>query len=263
MCCDYSNLYCATVGFSDIESSNTVGYNTDTITAKKFNMLAIPFEGVDGDGFKLNECFSGVNLTGTDSPFTADQIQFWNATLGGYENWFYYDVGDEYTGWWDAITGEVLFEDQYEHGLPAGTAFWYKSAASASQNGSSTVSGQVPAAADVDVEILKGKFNMVAYPYPVSLKLNDSTAADWSKATGTDSPFTSDQIQIWDATLGGYENWFYYDVGDEYTGWWDAITGETLFEDQYENGLVVGKPFWYKAVGSTGSFDVTFYNPVD
>ena len=254
--------YCATVGFSDIESSNTVGYNTDTITAKKFNMLAVPFEGTDGDGFKLNDCFSGVNLTGTDSPFTADQIQIWDAATGVYDNWFFYDVGDEFTGWWDEGTGESLFEDVYPHGLPAGTAFWYKSPSSASANGSSTVSGQVPGAADIEVEILKGKFNMVSFPYPTALKLNDTSAVDWSKATGTDSAYTADQIQIWDPASGTYDNWFYYNVGDEYTGWWDEGTGESLFEDVYANGLAVGKPFWYKAAGSTGTFDVKFMNPV-
>jgi hypothetical protein len=150
-----------------------------------------------------------------------------------------------------------LFEDTYPNGLPSGSAFWYKSAAAAAADGTMQVFGQVCNSADVTVEILKGKFNMIASPYPVGLKLNNATQVTWTNATGTDSPFTADQVQIWDADTGAYENWYYYDNGDEYTGWWDAISGMYLFEDTYPDGLAVGKPFWYKAVGS-GSFNLTF-----
>ena len=240
-----------------IESANTVGYNTDTITAKKFNMVSVPFEGTDGDGFKLDQCLSGVDLTGTDSPTTADQIQFWDAATGSYDNWYFYDAGDEYTGWWDVGTQTKMFETDYPNGLPAGSAFWYKSAAAAAKNGSVVVAGQVPTAASVDFEILNGKFNMVAYPYPMAFKLNDTTKVSWAKANGTDSPTTADQIQIWDAATGSYDNWYYYDAGDDYTGWWDVGTQTKMFEADYPNGLPVGKPFWYKAAG-TGTFDITF-----
>ena len=249
------------VGFAvfgdGLESSNTVGYNTDTITATKFNMVSVPFESTDGDGFKLNQCLAGVNLVGTANPATADQIQFWNAAAGTYENWYYYEAGDEYTGWWDEATAMKMFEDQYPEGLPAGTAFWYKSAASAS-NGSVILSGQVPVAASVDVEILKGKFNMVANPYPVAFKLNDALQVSWANAHGTSDPATADQIQIWNAAAGTYENWYYYEAGDEYTGWWDEATAMKMFEDVYPNGLPAGKPFWYKAAAGTGTFDITF-----
>ena len=246
-------------GLMAIESANVVGYNTDTITAKKFNMVSVPFEGTDGKGFKLNQCLSGVDLVGTDSPYTADQVQLWDATTGTYDNWYYYEAGDEWTGWWDAITATKLFEDVYPDGLPSGSAFWYKSAASATKNGALTVSGQVFDGASVDFEILPGKFNMVANAYPVTLKLNDATQVDWKNSHGTDSPYTADQIQIWDPTTGTYDNWYYYNVGDEWTGWWDAITATKLFEDVYTTGLPVGKPFWYKAAATGGSaFDITF-----
>ena len=245
-------------GLMAIESANVVGYNTDTITAKKFNMVSVPFEGTDGDGFKLNKCLSGVNLTGTADFSTADQIQIWDATTGSYDSWYYYEAGDEYTGWWDVISQSKMFEDAYPNGLPAGSAFWYKSAASATQNGSMIVSGQVPDAASVDFEVLKGKFNMVAYPYPVAFKLNDSKQVSWKDAHGTSDFSTADQIQIWDAATGSYDSWYYYEAGDEYTGWWDVISQSKMFEDVYTTGLPVGKPFWYKAAAGTGTFDITF-----
>ena len=247
------------VAFGDgIESYNTVGYNTDTIAATKFNMVSVPFESTDGDGFKINQCLSGVNLTGTADPATADLIQIWDAATGAYEIWYYYEAGDEYTGWWDAATAMKMFEDVYPNGLPTGTAFWYKSAAAATQNGTVAFSGQVPDAASIDFEILKGKFNMVAYPYPVALKLNDASQVSWANATGTADPATADLIQIWDAATGAYEIWYYYFANDEYTGWWDAATAMKMFEDVYSTGLAVGKPFWYKAAGATGTFDITF-----
>ena len=242
---------------AEIASANIVGFNTDTITATKFNMVSVPFEGTDGQGFKLNECISGENLVGTASSSTADRIQIWDAATGAYENWYFYDNNDEYTGWWDEGTGLILFEDSYPNGLPAGSAFWYKSAAGASANGSVTVSGQVPEAEAVDVEILKGKFNMVAYPWPMGFKLNDAKAVSWANATGSASSADADKIQIWDAATGAYENWYYYFNNDEYTGWWDEGTGLILFEDTYPNGLAAGKPFWYKAVG-TGTFEINF-----
>ena len=245
-------------GAMAIESANVVGFNTDTITAKKFNMVSVPFESTNGDGFKLNECLSGVNLTGTDNPATADLIQIWDAASGTYDNWYYYDANDEYTGWWDEISASKMFEDQYPNGLPAGTAFWYKSAAGAAQNGTMTVAGQVPEATTVDFELLRGKFNMVASAYPVALKLNDADQVVWTGANGTDNPATADLIQIWDAASGTYDNWYYYDANDEYTGWWDEISASKMFEDQYPNGLAVGQPFWYKAAAGTGSFEITF-----
>ena len=248
----------AGMGAFALESANIVGFNTDTITATKFNMVSVPFEGTDGNGFKINDCLSGLNLVGTDSAFTADQIQIWDAATGAYDNWYYYNNNDQYTGWWDVKTGEKLFESVYPNGLPAGSAFWYKSAAAATQNGSVTVADQVPEAEAVDVEILKGKFNMVAYPWPMGFKLNDANAVSWAGATGTDSAFTADQIQIWDAATGAYENWYYYNNNDQYTGWWDVKTGEKLFESVYPNGLPAGKPFWYKAAAGEGSFEINF-----
>ena len=248
----------AAIGAFAVESANTVGYNTDTITATKFNMVCVPFEGTDGDGFKLNQCLAGVNLVGAAVPTGADKIQIWDAATGAYDNWFYYFNNDEWTGWWDEGTQNLLFEDVYPNGLPAGTAFWYKSDANAANNGSVTLSGQVPAATTVDFEVLRGKFNMVADAYPVALKLNDSNQVVWTGATGAAVPTGADLIQIWDATTGAYENWFYYFNNDEWTGWWDEGTQNLLFEDVYPNGLPVGKPFWYKAAGASGSFDITF-----
>ena len=152
-----------------------------------------------------------------------------------------------------------MFEDDYPNGLPAGSAFWYKSAAGATKNGVLTVSGQVFNGASVDFEILPGKFNMVANAYPVALKLNDSAQVDWKNSHGTDNAATADLIQIWDATTGSYDNWYYYDNNDEWTGWWDEITATKMFEDVYPTGLPVGKPFWYKAAATGGSaFDITF-----
>ena len=255
----------AVAAVADIESSNVVGYSTDTITKQTFNMVAVPFESTDGDGFKLDYCLSGANLTGSTDFATADQVQIWDAATGTYDNWYYYvdEKDHSYDGWWDVITQMKMFEDSYPNGLPAGSSFWYKSADGAASNGTVQFSGQVPAAADITTEILKGTFNMIASPYPTALKLNDTAAVDWSKATGTTDFATADQIQIWDATTGTYDNWFYYvdEKDHSYDGWWDVITQMKMFEDSYPNGLAVGKPFWYKAIGS-GTFDVKFISPI-
>ena len=120
----------AGMGAFALESANIVGYNTDTITATKFNMVSVPFEGTDGEGFKINECLSGVNLVGAPTFVGADLIQIWDASMGVYENWFYYFNNDEWTGWWDELTGETIFEDKYPNGLPVGKPFWYKAVGS-------------------------------------------------------------------------------------------------------------------------------------
>ena len=49
-----------------IESANIVGYTTSTLEAGKYNLISLPFAGVDGGNQKLSEAMKtmlGINPT--------------------------------------------------------------------------------------------------------------------------------------------------------------------------------------------------------
>ena len=244
-----------------VTSDNIVGYNAMPIVADGYNMFSVPFEGVgDNTGWKLNECLSGVNLTGAESDADADWVMLWNPVTSIYENYFYYvEPTHEYDGWWDVATGNMMFEDNYPNGLPAGSSFWYLAKA-ATTGATATFAGQVPAAETVAQTVNRGSYNLFACPYPINLKLNDATQVSWGDAIGAEVDAEADWIMLWNPTTSVYENYFYYvEPTHEYDGWWDVATGNMMFEDNYPNGLEVGQPFWYLAKGTAGeTFTVTF-----
>ena len=113
----------------------TVGYNTQTLTAGDYNLISLPFAGVDGGSAKLADVMSGANWKGGETFNDGDQIQLWGFNdkgIGGYTI-YYADAGDPtWDGWYDA-SGSYYFEEVPEtdnaNGLKAGEAFWYLSRA--------------------------------------------------------------------------------------------------------------------------------------
>ena len=70
-----------------VESAYIVGYNTQTLTAGDYNLISLPFAGVDGGSAKLTDVMSGANWNGGETFNDGDQIQVWgfNAQgIGGY-----------------------------------------------------------------------------------------------------------------------------------------------------------------------------------
>jgi len=246
-----------------VESQNIVGYDTTALVAGKFNMLGGAFTTVGKDGFNLNADFTGVNLTAGADSGASDTIKIHNAATGGYATYYLYeyDAGEpDYPGGWYNAENDALFEDDYPNGLPAGSSFWYL--AKATTTGASvTFAGQVPADASYTKGLVRSKFNMVASPYPVNLNLNDPAAVTLVGATAGADSGASDTIKIHNAATGGYATYYLYeyDAGEpDYPGGWYNAENDALFEDDYPNGLPVGKPFWYLAKAGSGTFEMIF-----
>ena len=256
----------AGLGLAQVESVNIVGYETKALVAGDFNMLGGAFNGVGKAGYSLNRDFKGENLTAGTDLFTADTILIHDAATGVYTTYYLYEYDPTYpdypAGWYNAIT-EAPFDTDYPDGLPAGTAFWYV-AKSTTVNASVTFSGDVPMDASYTKDLVRGKFNMVASPYPVSLNLNDAEQVTLTGATAGADLFTADTIAIHDAATGGYTTYYLYAYDPTYpdypAGWYNAIT-EAPFNTDYPDGLPAGTPFWYVALAGTGDFNITFHKP--
>ena len=116
--------YAALVCF--LQTATLVGYNTDTLVKGKYNLISLPFAGVDGNNSTLAKAMSGSWNGGLDSD-AGDQLQVWgydDKGIGGYTIYYYYaDPADpQWDGWYDA-SGSYYFDDCEENAMvsnPAG-----------------------------------------------------------------------------------------------------------------------------------------------
>ena len=124
-----------------VESANIVGYKTDTLAGDNYNMIAIPFNAVDGKGIDLNGNDITIANHSVNGDFTddgVDLIQIWRPDLNGYDEFYFYE--DE--GKWCMTDGNdtpFIECDGYENGLPAGTAFWYNANKNATRAGALSI----------------------------------------------------------------------------------------------------------------------------
>ncbi len=273
------------VAFGDgIESANTVGYNTKALTAGKFAILGIQFEGTDGST-DINAIVNGLTGVEYDDAFafraTAPHIQVPNATTGGYDLYYYLSNGyyideqgneGEKPGWCDmggTIAGNTAAGALVSGTLIPGVAIWAKDV----QN-SETIqqAGQVPSE-NVTVTA-PATFALRAHAFPVTFNLNDSSKVSYEGLTPVayDDAFafraTAPHIQVPNATTGGYDLYYYLSNGyyideqgneGEKPGWCDmggTIAGNTAAGALVSGEVPAGVGFWTKGVGS--SFTITF-----
>ena len=254
--------------------ATAVGYNTQTLTAGDYNLISLPFAGVDGGSAKLADVMSGANWNGGETFNDGDQIQVWgfNAQgIGGYTIYYYYaDPSDPtWDGWYD-LSGSYYFDDCEENagGLDVGWNAWYLSRGKT--NPTVTMAGAIAPEDDVSFTIHGGDYTLLSNPFPVRLKLNDATQVDWGDIHGGETFNDGDQIQLWgfnDKGIGGYPIYYYYaDAGDPtWDGWYD-LSGSYYFEDVPEtdnaNGLKAGEAFWYLSRAPFGTnHTIKFFNP--
>ena len=117
---------------ADVESSNIVGYTTQTVGAGKFNMIGVQFnKTADASGkIDMNDLIklSDEIVPGEfDTDFAgAPEIQVFNGA--GYDMYYYIsdatDADDEPLGYdcWADIDGYILEGNQVD----AGASFWIK-----------------------------------------------------------------------------------------------------------------------------------------
>ena len=269
----------ALCGMADIESSNTVGYQTKGVEAGKFSIAAVQFEGTDGstDINKLVTGLTGVSYAeyGEDFVSVAPHIQVPNAK-GTYDLYyyltdgFYYDEDGnaaEKPGWCDSagtIAGDVEAGALVTGELTAGVAIWVKDP---SATETLTTAGQVPDVANVSVTA-PAIFALRANAFPVAFNLNDSSVVEFEGLTpasyATDGEAfvqRAPHIQVPNAK-GTYDLYYYLSDGFYYDedgnaaekpGWCDSagtIAGDVEAGALVSGDVPAGFGFWTKGVGS-------------
>ena len=251
---------CATVGYSDIESANIVGYTAKDAAQGKFLILGAGFEQIAG-GTAINGLISGVEGVNYDeeNAFMATAAQIQIPIANGYDTYYYLNDGwfddngaDGYkAGWCDGFG--VLVDAE----ITPGVAFWFKSVPG---DAVATVSGQVSSESSVDVSCPEN-FALRANPFPVSVNINSEKFAS-NDIVGVnydeENAFmaTAPQIQI--PIANGYDTYYYLNDGwfddngaDGYkAGWCDG------FGVLVDAEIPAGQGVWTKGV--TGAFTLTF-----
>ena len=285
--------YCATVGFA-IESANTVGYTTKTLTKQVFRLAGLSFEGVGTNGYNLNDiCPYSTSVTYSDPDAqtgvcswwsTAPQIQIQKSD-GTYSTYYFladaWYAEDSYKpGWCDklgTLATPALFASgaaELDGESVPGQAVWFKDPGAAADVNLLS-SGQV-IADDVTISC-PSEFRLRASALPIALELNSDDVvysnmsevyySDPDAQTGVCSWWsTAPQIQVQKAD-GTYDTYYYLQdawyAEDSYKpGWCDKL-GTLVTPALYASGAAeldgvvpAGGGFWAKGVSQ--SFTITF-----
>jgi hypothetical protein len=174
--------FAASMASAQVYSQNIVGYAKTTLAADSLEMLSLQFSGTNGT-VTLENSFSGLG--------SGSVVYMWNG--GGYNAYTYYGVN----GWYDSLNQPA---DSVE--VDSGVAVWVKDAG---EGADAITAGEVPSADSVVVEISAG-LNMVANPYPTTMKLSDNPSGLASVA----------KAYVWS---GIYSSYTFY--GEN--GWYDSL----------------------------------------
>ena len=238
----------AGMAMAQVQSANTVGFTTKSISADTFYLCGIQFEEVgNGTGaIKLDDLISmsGIVACGYDDMESdAAQIQVRNGNT--YTPYYYisdaYDAeGKEVTGWADGAG------DLAEGAINIGKGFWFKAPAAAiSGTASLTLNGQVSGNASGTVTFAANTFVLAANPFPAAVDFADVTVSGITAVGYDDMESNAAQIQVRNGNA--YTPFYYisdaYDAdGKEVEGWADGA-GDLAEGDS----ISVGAGFWVKS----------------
>ena len=275
-----SAALCATVGFSDVEGQNVVGYTSATLVPG-LNMISDAFLKVGTDGKPLiNELIKDqANVCNAAPDFLdgeADEILLYTDSIG-YQNknaFFFYAYPEEPDPYYDykwccEADNEEVGEESYEptfRSVPVGKGFFYWNRGQ--ENINISLSGQV-STQDAQWTIVPG-LNLLSNPYPTDIKINGSF--DW-KALGAQDAADfldgeADEILLYTDGIG-YQNknaFFFYAYPDEPDPYYDYkwccdADNEEEGEESYEptaRSIPTGKGFFYWRRGATNmTIDLT------
>ena len=253
---------CAAVGYSQIESANTVGYIAQDFMAKStYYMMGAQFETAAGATLKLGDLQFGDM---DNAPYFDDELNFVNtapqvriafANREGFTTYYYLADGAENMidpGWVDG-GGNPANPD-----VPAGIGFWFYNPVGNAPT--LTTAGGIVGDASVE-KTFDNTFRVLVNPYPVATKLSD---IDFG-AIATGAPYfddelafvnTATQIRIPYADREGFTTYYYLADGAENMidpGWVDG-GGNPV-----DPSIPVGRGCWFKP--ASGSITVTFTAP--
>ncbi len=233
----------AIAAFGDgLESANTVGYATKTLSANSWFIANAQFEatGSTGATTTLNDLLATSATAGEYDTMEANapQLQVLNS-VGGYDAYYYitdaYDAGGNTVEGWSDSNGDLATLD-----LGIGIGFWYKAVSAATL----TFSGQVNDSSTFTTSVAANQFKIIGNPFPVALDLTTMTTT-LSPGEYDTMEANAPQLQVLNA-VGGYDAYYYisdaYDAGGNTVQGWSDSNG-----DLASTPIEVGAGFWIKA----------------
>ena len=225
-----------------IESANTVGYTTKTLSANSWFIANAQFEttGSTAATTTLNDLLATSATAGEYDTMEANapQLQVLNS-VGGYDLYYYisdaYDAGGNTVEGWADGGGDLASFD-----LGIGIGFWYKAVSAATL----TFSGQINDSSTFTTSVTANQFKIIGNPFPIALDLTKMTTSLTPGEYDT-MEANAPQLQVLNA-LGGYDLYYYisdaYDAGGNPTTGWSDGGGDLV-----TSPIEVGAGFWIKA----------------
>jgi len=225
--------------------TDPVGFVKVNVVRAGLTMVSVPLDATPGgaDMDKLNGpagCVGDMfkeNLTGGPSALAADVIWKWDASVQKYAMAFLVKApGSPYDGkWFDPSIGQpsaLRFQ--------AGESCWVERKTAGADVVIITFLGWVPTASTTTLTLVKG-LNMFNWPYPTTLKLNDSTLNQY--ANGGPSALAADVVYQWDPVAKKYVFAFLVKAaGSPYDGKWFNPAAGALSTITFEPGAA----FWFE-----------------
>ena len=242
-----SAALCGTVGFGEIVSANTVGYNTVDLVAGP-NLLSLSWENVGtGSGVaSLNDVMDTSKLSSCDEEANGgDEINTWNVAAGDWGAVYRYanlpDIDPSYADTW--INGDGMPVNPV---VPTGSAFWLFAEKPVE---GFCIKGQVANTESSVITLVKGP-NLIANPLPSDLNLNDKNQVVCANLVSCDEEANGgDEINTWNANTGDWGAVYRYanlpDIDAAYADTW--IDGEGM--PVATTAIPAGTGFWFFASG--------------
>lgn len=221
-------------------------------------MIGAQFLQVGGNALGLSTVgMLDENMAGFDGEGNYDtELRVWNGRGYDYYGWSGTsgtDVLDDSTLDNKWLNGDL--EEPTDETVSAGGGFWIK----AGSAGTMTISGEVPSGATIETPLIAG-FNLVANPFPVTVKLSEFGQLD-SSFPGFDAEGNfAAELRTWNGR--GYE---YY--GWSGTSGTDILDDSSLdnkwlngdLEEEEDTFISVGNAVWIK---TDAAGKITFTSPI-
>ena len=234
--------------------SNPVGFVKLDLLKNKFTMVKVPMVA----DMRLNEDEAGTcvgemladALYGGSSSGNSSQINIFDAVGKGFTTvWLYDDTYPAYVGKWiegSGVSARSLSDTQ---------GYYIKRFADAGPDtAQAVILGDVETADTKALLILDG-FNMLCFPYPVDVGVNDGDMPTLAEgAWGGTSSGASDQINTFDG-VGFTTHWLFNGGVPAYDGKYIQGSGPSTYV------IGAGEGFYYRRLPGQGEFTWTVERP--
>ena len=247
----------ALVGMADIESANTVGFTTKSITPDQYYLIGTQFQGVGADAqIEMSKLLTlqGVKAVGFDDMIEQGAEIL---VLSGVNYKHYYLINDAFDADDNPVEGAVWADlDGYvitpEDVFSLGQGFWLKiPSAVCGEAPTVTVAGEVTPAADYSINVAgnaDGSYAIISNPYPVDADLSLITVTGLTAVGFDDMIDAGNEVLV----LSGVNYKHYYWINDAFDSNDDPVEGEVWADlDGYvvtdADKISVGESFWFRA----------------